>query len=183
MLANRSGEVKLIDLESDKNPVLEWTSNSSKLSAICFHPTNNELAVAFESGDVEMRNLNDGKLSFSFQIAGLPLCASFLKKGDSLAIGTNSGEIVLWNRDAPSDSKSIRAHVARVNTITPFPGGERFLTGSRDKVLKIWDSKTGQLVTSLFGHERQVFTSDLSNDGKTLVSGGLSGDIRIWRSE
>ncbi|MGZ0162567.1 MAG: hypothetical protein ACKVII_01540 [Planctomycetales bacterium] len=32
------------------------------------------------------------------------------------------------------------------------------------------------------GHSRQFFSIAVSPDGKTVASGGLAGDARVWRS-
>ncbi|QDT32145.1 serine/threonine-protein kinase [Thalassoglobus polymorphus] len=183
-IANRTGDVQILNLSDLTTPQTQWASDYQKLSSISFHPDSSELAVTFENGQVELRNvLKGGAITQSFEVSGGPLDACYCLEGNSLAIGTNSGSVHLWNRAEPRKVSSIKAHRAKVNTVSSFPNGQRFVTGARDRQVKIWDAKTGQLITTLHGHERQVFASALSKDGKTLVSGGLSGDIRIWRSK
>lgn len=49
-----------------------------------------------------------------------------------------------------------------------------------DKVVRIWDADTGDLVTELVGHGDWGIGLEYSPDGTMLVSGGKGGDVRLW---
>ena len=54
-------------------------------------------------------------------------------------------------------------------------------SGSYDKTIKLWDTKSGQLIRTLKGHTSHILLSvDLLNNGQTLVSGSYDETIKLW---
>jgi len=55
-----------------------------------------------------------------------------------------------------------------------------YIYDSRKLSLKIWDSKTGKLITELKGHNDYVNSIACSSDGNFLISGGKDNTVIIW---
>ena len=55
-----------------------------------------------------------------------------------------------------------------------------YIYDSRKLSLKIWDSKTGELITELKGHNDYVNSIACSSDGNFLISGGRDNMVIIW---
>jgi WD40 repeat protein len=60
-----------------------------------------------------------------------------------------------------------------------FLPGERFATAGRDGVVRVWSSP-GKEDQMLFGHVGRVTGLNISPDGRTLVSGGATGEVKFW---
>ncbi|MFN8003299.1 MAG: hypothetical protein U0X75_20035 [Acidobacteriota bacterium] len=68
------------------------------------------------------------------------------------------------------------------------PDGKTLASASIDKTVKLWDTRSGQQLATLKGHESSVYSVAFAPDGKTLASAG--GDskgkkdfaIRLWRA-
>jgi len=58
--------------------------------------------------------------------------------------------------------------------------GSRFATGSRDGMLRVWNSDDGTLVSSARTGPAPVLSVAYSPDGATLVSGTLDCAVRVW---
>ncbi len=60
------------------------------------------------------------------------------------------------------------------------PDGKTLATGGRDKNVKVWEVKSGQLLKTLQGHTDWVFAVGISPEGNTLVSGSRDFTARVW---
>ncbi|MEM6614690.1 MAG: hypothetical protein AAF652_21100, partial [Cyanobacteria bacterium P01_C01_bin.72] len=54
------------------------------------------------------------------------------------------------------------------------------VSGGQDNDVRIWKWRTWELKHVLKGHEEEVRTVAISNDGKTIVSGSGDRTIKIW---
>ena len=60
-------------------------------------------------------------------------------------------------------------------------GGKVFIaTGSRDKLIKLWDAKEGRQVITFAGHDNWVRDVIFHPNGKYLLSASDDKSIRVW---
>ncbi len=68
-----------------------------------------------------------------------------------------------------------------INSVAVSPDGMTIAFGQWAREITLLDAPTGSLVNVLSGHERAgVFSLAFSRDGKSLVSAGADGEIRVW---
>jgi WD40 repeat protein len=60
------------------------------------------------------------------------------------------------------------------------PSGTRLASAAWDRTVWIWDSRTGQHLTTLTGHTEKVSHVAFSPDGKRLASAGYDKTVRLW---
>ncbi len=63
------------------------------------------------------------------------------------------------------------------------PGFDLIATGGPSRLLKIWNTETGELVKSIKKHTDWITALDLSNDGVLFASGDRNGGVWVWESE
>ncbi len=79
-----------------------------------------------------------------------------------------------------SDASSIilRSHNAPVSEIAFISDGNKIVSASADKTLKVWDSFSGKLLNTLYGHYDQI--TSLDRFGKYIVSSDRTGSVILW---
>jgi WD40 repeat protein len=63
------------------------------------------------------------------------------------------------------------------------PRGDILATGSVERVVKLWDIRTGDCLATLEGHEYPVLALSFSPDGNELVSGSGDTTLMTWDIE
>ncbi|MBD3675843.1 MAG: WD40 repeat domain-containing protein [Planctomycetaceae bacterium] len=180
-LVSRRGVVLQYDAKETQEIEREL-SLESETEATNLVGGENLLAVGFNDGRIVI--LTQEPLAIRKTIETRGEAAVFAFHNQSLIVGTIYGDLQIHDVSSTSASEPrvIEGHGAEITTLLPFPDGERFVTGSRDHMIKIWDLRWGDEISTLYGHRRQVFSLALSPDARTLASGGMDGDIHIWRT-
>jgi WD40 repeat protein len=60
------------------------------------------------------------------------------------------------------------------------PDGQRALTLSNDKLVRVWNAETGALLATLRGHEYNAVTAEFSPDSQRVVTSSWDGTVRVW---
>ncbi|KIJ49040.1 hypothetical protein M422DRAFT_205279 [Sphaerobolus stellatus SS14] len=83
----------------------------------------------------------------------------------------------------PALEVTLTGHTCWVRSVAFSPDGQRVVSGSHDKTIRIWNAHTGELVSGPFeGHTDQVTSVAFSPDGQRVVSGSGDETIRIWNA-
>jgi len=61
--------------------------------------------------------------------------------------------------------------------------GQRAVSGSADKTLKVWDLERGEAVRTLEGHSSFLIAVAVTADGKWAVSGSWDNTLKVWDLE
>lgn len=63
------------------------------------------------------------------------------------------------------------------------PGFDLVATGGPSRLLKLWNTETGEMVKSIKKHTDWITALDISPDGVLLASGDRNGGVWVWESE
>ena len=76
-------------------------------------------------------------------------------------------------------------HSEKVRCVAVCSDGKRIVSGSEDKLAKVWSATTGQVISTFTGHIDYVECVALSSDGKWAVTGGSYDDstVRMWSTD
>ncbi|KAJ6530216.1 WD40-repeat-containing domain protein [Mycena capillaripes] len=69
----------------------------------------------------------------------------------------------------------------RVLSVDVTKDGLRAISGSEDRIVRIWDASTGHQLRELEGHEDWVTSVAFSRDSMLAISGSSDRTVRIWR--
>ena len=108
-----------------------------------------------------------------------PSALGFSPDGEVLAIGTHSGQILLWNTDAQTPAQPFGRHPAQVLSVAFSPDGEILASGDARFNLILWEASTGQQLATVQANDL-VLSLAFSPDGNSLVSGGSGVNRRVF---
>lgn len=75
-----------------------------------------------------------------------------------------------------------QAHAYSANAVAVTPDGLLIATASSDKLAKLWDATTGQLVRSFAGATSGLKSVAVAPDGSLVAAGDDSGYLHIWEA-
>lgn len=182
-LAVRDGPVLIYDVDDWKQPRLKIDQLEAPATAVVFSANERFLIAAHLNGQVNVFDASNGQLrEHLLHLRTIPIAMCLCEQGRLLAVGTDAGEIHLWDLASNHSRHVFKGHSGRIASLAPFPKGHTLVSASRDRDLKLWDTASGEPITTLCGHDKQIFSVAVSPDGNTLASGGLLGEVRIWRA-
>jgi len=78
---------------------------------------------------------------------------------------------------------SANQHDAPITMLRFSTDGQRLVSASHDKTIRIWDAKRGQQLHQLSGHESIVTDVTFSPDGRQIASASWDKTVRLWDSQ
>ena len=100
--------------------------------------------------------------------------------GSTIAVGTASDEIRMWDAATGTALRRFAGHTDWVYSVVFGRGGTLLASASDDQTVRIWDVRTGDLLRTLTGHLRRVRVVAFSPDGAAVASTGDDQTVRIW---
>jgi WD40 repeat protein len=88
-----------------------------------------------------------------------------------------------WTQAELPKHRILRGPTGSVLWVAYSPDGRLLATASRDKIIRLWNPLTGELLRQLEGHEADVYSVAFSRDGGTLLSSGGDRTLRLWNVE
>ncbi|CCG82855.1 U3 snoRNP-associated protein Utp13 [Taphrina deformans PYCC 5710] len=75
---------------------------------------------------------------------------------------------------------TIKAHEKDINAIDVSPNDRLVASASQDRLCKLWDQDTGDVVAVLRGHKRGVWTVKFSSFEKVIATGSGDRSVKLW---
>ncbi|KAJ1968506.1 hypothetical protein IWQ62_001205 [Dispira parvispora] len=101
-----------------------------------------------------------------------------------LASGGLDRKILLWDiaspRATPLTTFSRGSDMLSVYTLAASRNGNVLVSGSPEKLVRVWDPRSGKAITNLTGHTDNIRTVIVSNDGELILSGSSDTTIKLW---
>jgi len=108
---------------------------------------------------------------------------------EQVASGGLDKQIFVWDVNTLTALTSTRNTVTASNvngskcsiySLAMNDSGSVLVAGSTEKVLRLWDPRTGEKFRKLKGHTDNVKSLTMNSDGTQIVSASSDGTIRLW---
>ena len=172
--------------------LLVWDGNSHTLitrfkitdypvNAIAFEPGGSEMTVGYE--DRTLNFIRTDTFQLTTRLAGhssaLYSVACAPNNPAIIAGGGENSVVTLWNLENGVPMQVLEGHTYRVFYMTFRADGEKLLTSSYDRTLRIWDVKGGYCEQVLAGHKAEIRAACWVGD-EQIISTSPDLSIRIW---
>ena len=144
--------------------------------------SQNMLAVGLAS-TVYLWNASNSKVTklCDLGISDSATSVSWSLKGSTLAVGTNSGDVQVWDVNKMKRLRAFQGHSNRVGAISW--NSTLLSTGSRDKNILNRDMRVSTpYVSRLLGHRQEICGLKWSFDEQQLCSGGNDNKLLVWNA-
>jgi WD40 repeat protein len=173
--------------------IVEGTALSERIEQLEQHLMLMSRQLGIDVGELIEFMPNERRRSESFtreepEVDIMPLLEMIsedLMSGDLISGDLISGDLSgdLWLRPTWSLQQTIDAHNDWVRCLSFTPDGNRLVSGSFDKTIKLWQLDNGKMIHTLADRPKGVFALAVSPNGKFLVSGSWDETIELWNLE
>ena len=105
---------------------------------------------------------------------------AFSPDGSSLATGSGSGVVKVWDTESLHVRVSMTSHTGSVFSVAFAPNAKQLTSASRDGTVRLWDASNGQELAVLRGRGCYFLSVAFAPDGKILAAGTSDGSVKVW---
>ncbi len=92
-----------------------------------------------------------------------------------MIIWSRDNTIKIWNLQTGELIRTLTGYLTAILSVAIHPDGKTLASSSKDEIIRLWNLQTGGILETFSGLSLLAFSAD----GKTLVSGGKNGRIKI----
>ena len=180
------GSVILFDITTGQQKIA-ISGHTNSVRSIAFSP-DSKIIASGKGDQVQLWDVNTAELMETLNAKGLSVkSVTFSPNGSTLTTGNAGNTLLLWDMATRQQKSEIIVPPLEPNIrseigIVAFsPDGNMLASsgGHEDYSVYLWDVATGQLKTTLKGHDI-VQSIAFSPDGNTIASCSLSEMIKLW---
>ena len=166
LISVKKNNIKIWNV-SDWNCVIDTKFVSNRIYSICINPKYDQVAIAHEvldpkpSNDNTNTNIDDKKQKLN-QVINII---------DYDSVGTIK------------TIKILEEHTASIKALTYSPTGKLFVSGSDDKLIKIWDTSTWKCIKTLDHHRDRIVALCFHPSMKYLLSTAWDRTLKILKCD
>jgi WD40 repeat protein len=180
-LLTKAGRVRVQTMAAGAEPT-EVRGHTDRVNAITFSPDGKTLATV--SADRTVKLWDTAAIPEPVTLAGHrePVVAVALSADGSLlaSAGFGDGILKLWDLPEGKERHSIRTG-GSLFTVALAPDGKTVATGGLDGTVRLWDTASGQLRTTLTHLLGAIKCIAFAPDGRRLATG--AGHIALWKDK
>lgn len=175
-----TGALDLIDILHKHNGMVR---------CVAFTPDGSMLATGGDDRKILFWNLRHRQVEIALSLDDTAAHSLVLSQDGQILITGSYRKIKVWRTSCQEGNiilldteplHTLMGHSHIVSSLAISADAKLLVSGSRDKVIKIWQLETGELLHTLKGHRDAVLAIALSPDGQIIASGSADKTIKLW---
>ncbi|MCR9198208.1 MAG: serine/threonine protein kinase [Planctomycetaceae bacterium] len=172
------------DLADPAHPrqIAELAEHSAAIASVAFSPDGDSIVTSSRDQCVRLWSTTDGSLQSVFHgMVGWGTGVLFSADATRIIAAESRHQLNVYRANLHTGNWESQRHQSSIMTVRFSPDGQLVATGGADYLIQLTDVATGQITTTLAGHEDIVQTVAWSASGEQLLSGDLSGRVLLWQ--
>ncbi|KAI8390199.1 WD40-repeat-containing domain protein [Blakeslea trispora] len=96
------------------------------------------------------------------------------------SITIDAGPTNHYGSNESSNAMNSNSSKSSIYALAVNPSGTLMASGSPEKVVRLWDPKSGKRISKLTGHTDNIRALLISDDGQYILSGSSDSTIKLW---
>ena len=190
MTCSGDGSLRVWNLKTGKQIGDAWRDKGyhDGVSAMAVSLDGKKVVCGCLGGAVELWDINTGRIIAKWTGHTRNVRSVYWNRDCGRVVsGSGDGIARVWDVESGKTVLAIETRHIMVNAAIYSPDMTMIGTGGpgdsddSKEFIKIWDAKTGKLITNLKGHKGEVFCLAWT-DRSTLISGSSDSSIRTWNT-
>jgi WD40 repeat protein/ABC-type branched-subunit amino acid transport system substrate-binding protein/DNA-binding SARP family transcriptional activator len=174
-------------------PALSIVGHNVQILHAAFSPDGTRFATASLEQTARIWDAQSGRelMSLTGHQAAINRVA-FSPDSQRLATASRDGTARIWdlqpahevltilNRGTGGTNRWLRQEGPQAGQVAISSEGTRLMAGLEEGTTQVWDTRAGQQVLALRGHQGKVWGAAISGDGSRLATGGSDQTVRVW---
>ncbi len=117
--------------------------------------------------------------TFPFSVNSMAVSPS----GRLVAVGSDSGEIRVWETNTYHLVLEQRGHRVRITSLSFSPDENKLLSTAWEETCRLWETATGTMFAEWRAHDFRVQWGEFSADGRWILTTSWDDSVRVWEAD
>ena len=165
---------RTVKVWSENGKLIRTLKHSQPVTSVAIKP-DGQIVTGSEDGTIKI--WQQGKVVQTLREHTGAVESIAISSQGQIVTGSEDGTIKIWQEGKVA--QTLKGHTGAIRAVAISQDGDKIVSASRDKTLKIW-SNQGQEIATLRGHRAPVYSVAINPLNNQIVSASGDKTLKIW---